>query len=463
MKTGDINTERRAEDNSERMKKSPVMITILPLLSMLASILPDVINKTTGVNTVKIGIITLLLTGAVAFFISVNAEGILDKKLAKTIIILSYLGSIFLLLFVPDSGIFSFWMICGLIVSMLIDSKLGLLLHFNLSFLMGISITDKPEQVIQVLIIGVLMSMLSGSLRNKSTVIYAAIIILSTNITISFAVNNMLFDSKSNFNYMYSLFSILVVIVIAFFISIIYNLGNMNAALPEDITGQASQDVAISDLSITEVKNGDKIQVEAGTSFLKNASYKDELPDAISEQIRTDRWTSYEVLCDPDNVLLKKLRDHSGSLYDHAIHIGELSLRAAKEIGADEMLTLAGGLYHDIGKLYGKNYIEEGLKIAEEYGFPKELKAIIKEHNIKYEKPGSLEAAIVMLSDSVVSTIEYIEKSDDHKFTTNKIIDNIFQMRLEKGTFDACSLSLKDYKKLKEFYQKEFKNNIEIH
>jgi membrane-associated HD superfamily phosphohydrolase len=68
-----------------------------------------------------------------------------------------------------------------------------------------------------------------------------------------------------------------------------------------------------------------------------------------------------------------------------------------------------------------------------------------------------VEAAIVMLSDSVVSTIEYIEKSEENKFTTNKIIDNIFQMRMDKGTFDGANLSLKDFKMLKEFYQKEFK------
>ena len=122
---------------------------------------------------------------------------------------------------------------------------------------------------------------------------------------------------------------------------------------------------------------------------------------------------------------------------------------------------MAGGLYHEIGKLNGKNYIEEGLIIAEDYAFPKELKAILREHNIKYDKPNSVEAAIVMLSDSVVSTIEYIEKSEDRKYTTNKIVDNIFQMRMEKGTFDGANLTLNNFKDLKEFYQKEFTREVQ--
>ena len=153
---------------------------------------------------------------------------------------------------------------------------------------------------------------------------------------------------------------------------------------------------------------------------------------------------------------MMRLKAYSETLYGHALLVAEISGRAAKQIGAMEQLAYAGGMYHEIGKIGGKNYIEEGLVIAEDYAFPKELKAIIKEHNIKYDKPGSVEAAIVMLTDNVVSTIDYISKTEDRKFTPEKIIDNIFQMRMDKGTFDQSGLTLKDFKLLKEFYLNEF-------
>jgi putative nucleotidyltransferase with HDIG domain len=156
------------------------------------------------------------------------------------------------------------------------------------------------------------------------------------------------------------------------------------------------------------------------------------------------------------------MKEYSENLYSHSVLIGDLSYRAAKEVGANERLAMAGGYYHEVGKILGKNYIEEGLLLAEEYSFPNELKAILKEHNIKYEKPSSVEAAIVMLSDNVVSTIEYINRTDEHKYTTDKIIDNIFIMRMDKGTFDQTALSLKDFKTLKEFYQKAFKEKLRI-
>jgi putative nucleotidyltransferase with HDIG domain len=309
--------------------------------------------------------------------------------------------------------------------------------------------------------------MLAGYLKQKTTVIYAAIIILSTNITVAFAIHNFIFETKSNYNYLNSLFSIFAVLTVSYFINLLYyhsaakaSAASQLSGISEKNTGNEWPEAAILPevTSNTAAALEEKVAATSITSDSQETFVKE--PDSLKAEedirLKNGMRTSYEVLCDLDNELIRKMRAFSESLYDHAVQIGDLSYRAAKEIGADEMLALAGGLYHEAGKINGKNYIEEGLLLAEEYAFPKELKAILKEHNIKYEKPNSVEAAIVMLSDNVVSTIEYIEKNDDHRFTNSKIIENLFQMRMDKGTFDASSISLKDYKKLKEFYQKEF-------
>jgi putative nucleotidyltransferase with HDIG domain len=446
-----------------------ILITILPVLSAIFAILPGILQKDPGIDIVKIGVLAMILTSAATFYIRLNLEILMNKTYPKIIIAICYLGSICLLLLVPESETFCFWMIGGLLVSMLIDNKLGLLFHFNLSFILGIALPLRPEIVIQLLIIGVLMSLLAGALRQRSTVIYAIIIILSTNITLSFAINNFIFDTKGTYNYLNSMFSILAILAISFFLCSIYDKidkKDMTLDSAEHSLDNADQRVDILASQNSEVLNKVKVDLdrissdrtEAGSisaMSLKEDRVKDHL-DGYDPNRNLGLPASYELLCDKNNELMSKMKEFSDSLYSHAIHIGDLSSRAAKEIGANDLIAMAGGLYHEVGKLNGKNYIEEGLLIAEDYAFPKELKAILKEHNIKYEKPSSVEAAIVMLSDNVVSTIEYIEKTDDHKFTTNKIIDNIFQMRMDKGTFDTSNLSLKDFKKLREFYQKEF-------
>ena len=57
--------------------------------------------------------------------------------------------------------------------------------------------------------------------------------------------------------------------------------------------------------------------------------------------------------------------------------IGDLSGRAAKNWMPMKIWPVPGGYYHEVGKIIGKNYIEEGLKIADEYNFPEKLKEII--------------------------------------------------------------------------------------
>lgn len=438
--------------------KNNIIINLLPFIAMVIAILPKVLipdqwKDISSLETVRIGIITLLLTLAATFYIRFQSTHILEKRLSKTIITTSYLGSIVLLVFIPYAGTFSIWMLGGLLVSMLVDQKLGLLMQFNLCFMLGIVKDAKLEQVIQLIILSALMILLSGALKSITTAFYAMIIILSSNITLSFVINSFVLDSKATSNYLNSLFAVLVVLVSAYLINSFYE-----GTLLKNKLSIASLEGEEHLTDHPEIMNRPDHQ-SVSVLEIDELTKEEELP--VEQLLSSGTKTSYDVLCDLSNELLRKLQQYSESLYDHALLIGNLSYLAAKEVGANELLAKAGGLYHEIGKLNGKNYIEEGIVIAEDYSFPKELKAILKEHNIKYDKPSSIEAAIVMLSDNVVSTIEYIEKSEDHKFTTDKIIDNLFQMRMEKGTFDKANLSLKEYKTLKEFYQKEFRKQLE--
>lgn len=494
--------------------KYSALIAVLPVLSMLAAIIPGVLKHNTGTDIARLGIITLILTSAVTFYIKMNWDIIRDKKFSKTIIAAGYLGSICLLLFIPDPEVINLWMLGGLLTAMLVDTKLGMFINFNMVFILGILFDIRPQTIVQMLILCVLMSILSGALKDKSTFIYAAVIILSINITLAFAINNFIFDKIQNYNYLYSLFSLLAVLLTAFFLSIPYQKAAGKAANSEIMSSDGEslienpivsgvENTALNSMTAEGVNSARISEGTGNDSFVVNSmntesegltgnSQGSEVINTVQNTMTTEGegltgnssgtesdspreqdntvalntesgfntiseiGTGYELLCDFNHELLRKLKQFSDSLYEHAVLIGDLSGRAAKEIGANELLARAGGLYHEIGKLNGKNYIEEGLKLAEEYSFPKELAAILKEHNIKYEKPNSVEAAIVMLSDNVVSTIDYINKSGDHKFTANKIIDNIFQMRLEKGNFDFAGLTLSDFKKLKEFYQIEF-------
>ena len=417
------------------------LVNFLPIMTLIIVIILGQLTNRTGIEILKTGVLSLLLTGAVVFYLSLHRKEILCKPKAQLFITICYLISICFVMIPYNSGIINFWMLGGLLVSMIIDNKLGLLLNFNLAFLFGISLSLRPEIVIYLLIMGIILSLLSSYLKKKSTVVYASVIVLSSNITLAFVINNFIFDAQSSYDYMSSFFSIFIVLVIAYYVSMLYE----KYMLKNDLS-----------ISMKEFFDKNDIRYKDSGILDENLSASNETIHMM-ELYNLETGTSYELLNEITNELLLRIKEYSESLYEHSIQIGNLSYRAAQIIGADEMLSKAGGYYHEVGKMIGKNYIEEGLILASEYGFPKELKAILRQHNIKYEKPTSIEAAIVMLSDNVVSTIEYIDKTGDKKFTTNKIIENIFQTRMEKGTFDETGLSVKDFKVLKEFYQNELK------
>ncbi len=480
MRTGDINLENElprkgypSNDSNKKkaLEQAPVMVTLFPLLSMLVAIIPELMKHNPFAVAVKVGILVFILTSVASFYIRHNYKELQSIQFGKTLITLSYLISICLLLLFPNPQYYHFWMFGGLLVAMLIDKKLGLLLQFNLTVLLGLALTMNIGTVLQVLIMGVMLCFLSEALQGKSTVIYATIILLSMNITVAFVINNFKFDMQTNYDYLLSMLSLLVVIVISFFLSRVYHSlikslkSGMDAkenSVEQLLEKQGFIQDKRQDVNAARISSDpDRLVLDSTANIDQNDNLSVLEVSAVEEVMNTSlsfqaTKTNYDVLCDQNNILLQEMKEYSRELFQHALTIGDLSHRAAIAIGANKTLTLAGGLYHEVGKIKGKNYMEEGQVLAEEYGFPNELKAILREHNIKYDKPSSVEAVIVMLADNIVTTIEYIEKNDDRKFTTPKIIENIFQLRMEKGTFDSANLSLKDYKLLKEFFINEF-------
>lgn len=448
-------------------------VRMLPLLALCAVVLSGFLNQMPGIELLKVSILTLILTTTSVFFIHLQEGDIYHQKFSTILLMVGYLVPIFLILFSSQSHIYSFWMLGGLTVAMLVDAKLGLLYIFNHTFLLGFILSLPPDTIIYYLIMGVLICLLSGALKNKETIIYATIIILSTNITLAFVLNNFLFEFNSDFNYISSIISIFLVLLTAFFIYLIYNRfmgghGFIEQAAVTDEKGVINEDKKelkpdydrnLQASLAPEPLDRMKLEETPILSTMELSEESETCPETVPENVYKDRGarTSYELLIADSNGLLNQMKDFSEVLYQHSLNIADLSTRAAETIKADPIIAKAGGLYHEVGKIHGKDYILEGQKIAEDYGFPKTLKAILRQHNIKYDKPASVEAAIVMLSDNVLSTIEYINKSEDKRFTTDKIIDNLFQLRMEKGTFDESGLSLKDFKTLKDFYQNEFR------
>lgn len=396
------------------------ILPLLPLLSIAVVAIFAILKKQDSIHIIKSIVIIFLLTSTITFYINMeNNRHIMKEKQSKMFFSVIYLSTICLVMQPYSPETFVFWLLGPLLIAMIQDSRLAFMISLNMTILLSINSSLRPEQTIHLLIVGLLMVLLSDYLKEKSSLIYGTIIVLSANIILAFVINNFIFDYT--YSYVKSLMSLFLVLALAYLTYKIYD----NKTTKEDI-------------------------------IYKNEIVNDDLQP--STYIREDK-TSYEMLLDENNLLWKKIKEHSKSLYDHSKLVGELSEKAANTIGADSILCKAGGRFHELGKINNGNYMEEGLRLAKDHSFPQKLKDILREHNIKHDKPTSVESAIVMLTDHLVSTLYYISKTKDNKYSTDKIIEQLFQIRLNKGSFDKSGLLVEDYNGLKEFFIEEFKKD----
>ncbi len=155
-----------------------------------------------------------------------------------------------------------------------------------------------------------------------------------------------------------------------------------------------------------------------------------------------------------DYILLEEMKKSSVSLYKHSIEVAELSGKAAKAIGVYEDLAFAGGLYHDVGKIAGANYVHEGIKLANKYKLPHQVKDIIIEHNVKNRLPKSKEAAIVMLADTAVSAVEYL-RSNKKDVDESKAFENAINTRMKSGALNDSGITVGEFVVIKDLFMNE--------
>lgn len=172
------------------------------------------------------------------------------------------------------------------------------------------------------------------------------------------------------------------------------------------------------------------------------------------EQQESTEAEQLEILASPEYELMLRLKEYSEELFSHSLRISELSAQAAFAVGGDAVLAKAGGLYHEIGRMVdGNDYIEAGTRLGREYGFPENLLAVMRQHSTGFELPKSMEAAVVMLSDCIVSTSEYLVKNGKREMLSDEqLVNSIFQNRLEKGNLKYAGMTTDQIQDLLEFY-----------
>jgi putative nucleotidyltransferase with HDIG domain len=207
-------------------------------------------------------------------------------------------------------------------------------------------------------------------------------------------------------------------------------------------------------------------------------------------------------LSNADLPVLGQLALRAPGTNQHSHAVGQLAEEAARDIGANCLLTRIGALYHDIGKLAAPDYFIEnqhgdnphdrlrpsqsariitshvtyGMKLAAEIGLPKQIADFIPQHHgtrtlhfflrkaqaqaadgetvdeqeFRYPgpKPQFKEAAIMMLADSCEAAARSLLRPDPENIKT--IVNKIFDAIVSDGQLDECDLALRELTKVRE-------------
>ncbi len=165
---------------------------------------------------------------------------------------------------------------------------------------------------------------------------------------------------------------------------------------------------------------------------------------------------TYMDINDPECPLLVKLKEFSKEEYFHAIHTAYLCDRIAGKLDLDAAAAKAGGYYHKIGILRGENSFENAKLVLEEYRIPDKVMEILKEYLNKDEKIVSKETAVLLISDTVISSISYLFSKDANaRLDYEKLIQAVFSKKVESGILNHNKISIGELEEMKKILMEE--------
>ena len=243
----------------------------------------------------------------------------------------------------------------------------------------------------------------------------------------------------------------------------------------------------------------------AGFCILVSAAAMTGLLPFVEKAFGVQTDLSLLELGDASHPLLRRLAQRAPGTYNHSINVASIAEAAADAIGANGLLVRVGAYFHDIGKMFkpeyfienqsaGKNqhdslqpamstlviiaHVKDGADLARSHHLPESIIDFILQHHgttlVEYfyreaakrseedpngdsvsdkdfrypgPKPQTLEAAVMMLADTVESASRTLV--DPTPARIQGLVDSIAQKKMADGQFDECGLTFRQLDRIR--------------
>lgn len=176
----------------------------------------------------------------------------------------------------------------------------------------------------------------------------------------------------------------------------------------------------------------------------------------IREETEKQITLNYMDMIQDTYPLVTEVKAYSAVEYEHARKVAELCYRAAQKLEFDENLCAAAGFYYRLGRWEGEPYVENGVRQAQKYCFPKRLIDILNEYYGERKKPSTPESALVHIVDAITIKIEVLNKDLTLSDWNRDIL--IYQSLdgfSASGLYDESGMSINQFLRLREYLVKE--------
>lgn len=154
--------------------------------------------------------------------------------------------------------------------------------------------------------------------------------------------------------------------------------------------------------------------------------------------------------------LARQMKDKSELAYLHALRVRRVCGKAAALIKVNEELCKTAGFYYHLGHYFGEPEIDNGIKVANNYGMPAPVIDILAQYKGILEKPNTKESALVHICDSVITLAEEQKETDVLNSGYMKLMIHTKLNELsETGIYDDSGLSINEFLHIKDMLASE--------
>jgi hypothetical protein len=176
----------------------------------------------------------------------------------------------------------------------------------------------------------------------------------------------------------------------------------------------------------------------------------------LARSTESEKENRYFDIVSEDFSEVKALKNFSMIEYRHSKKVSDVAYACAKEVGLDEGLCMAAGLYYRMGRWIGEPYNENAVQKAKTLCFPEPLIVILSEYYGQEHRPSTPESALVHMVDALLIKLEAIELDVNRSQWNREMF--IYQTLNEfssSGIYDESGMSMNRFLSVREFLAKK--------